>query len=72
MICGRLYIKPDIWEKLSLLLREIIHIFNTRLYVHLSLFSEEIARQKKIFSAVLPPLEEEHLQTDKRIFTYLS
>ena len=71
MICGRLYIKLGIWGKLSLIYREICHIFNLREHVYLLLFCKEIIGQKKI-SAVLPTLEEGHLQIDKRVFTYLS
>ena len=71
MICGRIVYKPGIWEKLSLIYREICHIFDQLPRVYLLLFSDEIVRQQKI-SAVLPTLEEGHLQTDKQVFTYLS
>ena len=71
MICWRIVYKPGIGGKLSLIYRKICHIFDQLPRAYLLLFSDEIVRQQKN-SAVLPPLEEGHLQTYKRVFTYLS
>ncbi|SVD65289.1 uncharacterized protein METZ01_LOCUS418143, partial [marine metagenome] len=42
MICGRIVYKPSIWGKLSLIYREICHIFDQLPRVYLLLFSEGI------------------------------
>lgn len=58
-------------EKLSLIYKENSHIFSLLIRTLLFVIKRGFSGQNKI-SAVIPTLEEGHLQIDTRVFTYLS
>jgi hypothetical protein len=71
MICWKIGSLGFIGGKLSLIYKENSYIFNLPVRTLLFVFKRGLTGQNKI-SAVMPPLEEELLQIDKRVFTYLS